>query len=197
MLVTVYTHACYTANNFSDEGISIEIDLANFSDVPTPAEIHSLMAAAGMTIPPYVSTFDAEGITIAAATDPMWKWFEGEDPTNWTIEQAWEFDNAVSTVHSSFIEEFGLFVTNYWNVRRHGVSGLVDAFHDSYSGTYASGEDYAQELYLDTHDGTADLNSWPFTCIDWEAAWDELVVSGDNTGYETQNGQIAIFSNHF
>lgn len=200
MQVTVYSDACYNILSQDErfegaEAIHVEIDLADFNDVPTAADIHALMNAehfAAFNIP--IDT--DEGITIVEGTDPMWEWFEGEDPSNWTITQAWEFDQEVERVHSSSIEEFGLFITNYWNVRNQGTSGLLDAFHDSYRGTYEDGQTYAEELFGELNDGV-DMSVWPFTCLDWEAAWDELEVSGDNTGYETQSGQLAIFCNNF
>lgn len=196
MRVTVYTEACYLANGKDAAGITVEIDLDSFLDVPTSPEIHALLPDTLLSRLGVAADTDCD-ITIVESTDPQWAWFQGVDPSTWTIAQAWEFSNECEQLDSSNIEEFGLFVTNYWNVRDLGASGIVQAFHDSYCGTYSSGADYARETHAETCDRSVDLDQWPYTCIDWEAAWKELVTGGDNTDYELRNGDVAIFSDHF
>lgn len=196
MRVTVHTEACYRANGNFVAGITVEIDLADFSDVPTAPEIHTLLPDYVLELLGVAADTDCD-ITIVTGTDPRWEWFRDEDPSDWTIAQAWEFSNEFAQISSDNIEQFGLFVTNYWHVGSQGASGLAQAFHDAYQGTYSSGEDYAQETYIETCDRSVDLSRWPYTCIDWEAAWEELVIAGDNTAYELRNGDVAIFNDHF
>src|SRR5690606_34403278 len=184
------------ANGKDAAGITVEIDLDTFLDVPTSAEIHALLPDTLLSRLGVAVDTDCD-ITIVESTDPQWAWFQGEDPSTWTIAQAWEFSNECEQITSDYIEEFGLFVTNYWDVRAQGASGLVQSFHDSYCGVYSSGADYAHETHVETCDRSVDLSQWPYTCIDWEAAWEELEAGGDNSAYELRNGYIVIFNNHF
>lgn len=59
-----------------------------------------------------------------------------------------------------------------------------EQFGDAYCGQWDSLADYAQELAGDIapDHATADLlhgSHWPFSCIDWEHAGNELVMGGD------------------
>jgi len=73
-----------------------------------------------------------------------------------------------------------------------------DTYKDCYQGEaegYSSeqaGAAYAQQLAEDTCDLTT-CNNWPFSCIDWEAAWSELEM-GDAYWLQRINGsQWAVF----
>jgi antirestriction protein len=50
----------------------------------------------------------------------------------------------------------------------------LDAFQDSYVGQYESLEEYAQELAGELYGKELDDARWPFTCINWQHAAEEL-----------------------
>lgn len=82
-------------------------------------------------------------------------------------------------------------------VDHEGVNGedAVSDFEEAFCGEYGSGADYAQELYeeiADAHDHTR-LSTWPFNCIDWERAWGELDMGGDNFAVATGRGSVFVF----
>lgn len=69
---------------------------------------------------------------------------------------------------------------------------ISEAFQDSYYGEYDSGRDYAMELA----EGTGvDLSVpvWPFTCIDWDRAWNELRLGDGMWTEPTGTGSVYIF----
>lgn len=65
-------------------------------------------------------------------------------------------------------------------------------FEDAFCGEYESGADYAQELaeQLGLDDDSA---RWPMTCVDWDRAWDELVLGGDNWAADAPGGRVFVF----
>lgn len=69
----------------------------------------------------------------------------------------------------------------------------LEAFRDAYRGCFTSGADYAQDLAEDL--GLPESNAWPCCCIDWEHAWQELRMGGDNWGEQGFRG-FHVFVNH-
>jgi antirestriction protein len=70
----------------------------------------------------------------------------------------------------------------------------VDEFRDVYEGRHDSGSEFAYSLADDSGMIPADA-AWPLTCIDWEAAWRELEVSGDYSSDRARGGGVHIFRN--
>lgn len=63
----------------------------------------------------------------------------------------------------------------------------VGEFEDAYCGHYdGEGREYAEELAAEV--GTAELDRWPTTCIDWDRAWRELTFDG----YWERGGHIFL-----
>jgi antirestriction protein len=54
----------------------------------------------------------------------------------------------------------------------------VEDFREAYCGAYQDGAEFAS--YLADELGLEFENSWPYNCIDWEQAWYELRIGGDN-----------------
>jgi len=70
----------------------------------------------------------------------------------------------------------------------------LEAFRDAYRGCYSCGADYAAELADELGAVPADV-SWPLSCIDWDAAWRELELGGDNWSHRGSHG-LHVFSNY-
>lgn len=71
----------------------------------------------------------------------------------------------------------------------------LDGFLDAFCGHYDSPADYAEQLATDLNpSGRAELcNRWPYTCIDWDRAWQELHLDGDNHATDAPGGGFYIF----
>jgi len=67
-----------------------------------------------------------------------------------------------------------------------------EAFSEAYCGEHGSEADYAEELAEEIVEG-ARFDGWPFSCIDWERAWRELELGGDNWSVEIPSGGVWIF----
>ena len=71
-----------------------------------------------------------------------------------------------------------------------------EAADDAYAGEWDSLADYAEELFQDTaasREVADSLDSWPFTCIDWERAGRELDYGGDVWTAEASGGSVYVF----
>lgn len=83
----------------------------------------------------------------------------------------------------------------YWVNDGHDTDNadeLLDSLQDAYCGHWDSGADYAQELAEDI--GALPLDTaWPVTCIDWDHAWRELELGGDNWAVRAADGGYLIF----
>lgn len=58
----------------------------------------------------------------------------------------------------------------------------VDGFAESWAGEWGSLADYAEELHRDTCGSREELDRldcWPYSCIDWERAANDLCCGGD------------------
>jgi hypothetical protein len=65
----------------------------------------------------------------------------------------------------------------------------LDGFGEAYCGEWASGADYAEDLAGEIVEGLEDkMSSWPWSCIDWERAWNELRMGGDNYAVDSPAG---------
>jgi antirestriction protein len=69
----------------------------------------------------------------------------------------------------------------------------LDGFAEAFCGVYESEADYAQELAEECGLVDGDAQQWPLYCIDWERAWRELDMGGDNYSIPTGNGDFYIF----
>jgi len=56
----------------------------------------------------------------------------------------------------------------------------LEEFREAYRGCYSSGEHYAQELAEEITETRDLFGQWPTSCIDWQAAWRQLEIGGDN-----------------
>jgi antirestriction protein len=70
-----------------------------------------------------------------------------------------------------------------------------DEFMDAYCGHYDSDADYAEELAEDMGaiEPEANRDRWPLYCIDWERAWRELEMGGDNYSVDCPTGGVYVF----
>ncbi len=70
----------------------------------------------------------------------------------------------------------------------------LDGFEDAYCGLYDSEADYAMELADEIEAGSSHpVERWPFTCIDWDRAWRELDLGGDNYSVGAPDGRVYVF----
>lgn len=82
----------------------------------------------------------------------------------------------------------------------------IEGFEESFCGEYEREEDYAREMaeemgafdpsnYVDSYnESRTDISDrWPFTCIDWDHAWRELRIGGDNWSAPAPNYNVFIF----
>jgi len=73
-----------------------------------------------------------------------------------------------------------------------------DNIEDAYQGRAEgwseerAGADYAQQLAEDTADLTL-CNTWPFSCIDWNAAWRELEMGDGYRLHDIGGGEWLVF----
>lgn len=67
----------------------------------------------------------------------------------------------------------------------------AEGFDEAFCGIWPSEADYAQELAREIGEEIPD--GWPFSCIDWERAWNELRLGGDNWSHYLGSGDYAIF----
>lgn len=73
-----------------------------------------------------------------------------------------------------------------------------DNIEDAYQGRAEAwseeraGADYAQQLAEDTADLTI-CNDWPFSCIDWDAAWRELEMGDGYRLHDIGGGEWLVF----
>jgi antirestriction protein len=67
-------------------------------------------------------------------------------------------------------------------------------FSDDYCGCFNNGAVYAEQLAEDT--GLQIAEAWPYNCIDWEAAWVELRLGGDNWGEFGPIGGFHVYRNN-
>jgi antirestriction protein len=90
-------------------------------------------------------------------------------------------------------EAFNAFLNNTGDS---ASADTLEAFRDAYRGCYSCGEQYAEELANELGDIGADYGSrWPLSCIDWDAAWRELELGGDNWSHWGSHG-LHVFSNY-
>jgi len=64
---------------------------------------------------------------------------------------------------------------------------ISDGFEDAFCGEWDSGEAYAEDL-ADQIGAVNPEARWPNDCIDWERAWRELEVGGDNYSIQAPHG---------
>lgn len=69
---------------------------------------------------------------------------------------------------------------------------LLDGLQDAYRGHWDSGADYAQELAEEIGALPQDV-AWPVTCINWDHAWREQELGGDNWAIRAADGGYLIF----
>ena len=64
----------------------------------------------------------------------------------------------------------------------------AEKIEDAYFGEYSSDESFARE-FAENIGAMQDSSSWPYTCIDWEQAANELMFdfSSDNGHYFSNN----------
>jgi antirestriction protein len=67
-------------------------------------------------------------------------------------------------------------------------------FEDCYRGEWSSLAEYAEEFAHDCCFITDNHDGWPFDCIDWERAGNELVMGGDIWTADNPAGGIWVFS---
>jgi antirestriction protein len=67
-----------------------------------------------------------------------------------------------------------------------------EAFEDAYCGEWESEADYARELADEIGAVPSDV-AWPMSCIDWDHAWNELRLGGDNWSHLAGSGHWYIF----
>lgn len=77
---------------------------------------------------------------------------------------------------------FWKYQPGYW--ANQDASDVLEAFYEAYAGAWDSPADFAQQLAEDVGDIKWEDLAWPFTCIDWERAGNELMM-GD---YWESNG---------
>jgi antirestriction protein len=63
----------------------------------------------------------------------------------------------------------------------------LDSFRDAYCGCYRDGAEYAEDL-AEELGAVPDPAPWPLSCIDWDAAWRELELGGDNWAHRGECG---------
>ena len=74
-----------------------------------------------------------------------------------------------------------------------------DNVEDSYQGRAegwseeSAGIDYAQQLFYDAGLQNASCDGWPFTCIDWNAAWRELEMGDGYRLHDLGGGEWLVF----
>lgn len=105
-------------------------------------------------------------------------------------------------------EAFALFVDRElggYGYAQADWDAAVEQFGDAFCGYFDSEADYAQELADEAgmlsvpndeygRRDRRDLSSvWPFSCIDWDRAWNELRIGGDNWSEYVAGKGYAIF----
>ena len=68
-------------------------------------------------------------------------------------------------------------------------------FEEAYEGTHDSGADFAKQL-ADDLGGMPRSLRWPFTCIDWQAAWRELERGGGFFAVPCESGGVYVFRSY-
>lgn len=73
----------------------------------------------------------------------------------------------------------------------------IPRFEDQYCGRWGSEADYAQDFIYETQDrdGAVDFTTWPFNCIDWDEAAEELFGS-DYESYPASGGDVFVVRTH-
>ena len=106
----------------------------------------------------------------------------------------YESFETVSTIAQALVKHGPAWAAYYSN---QGGIDYVDGFEEDYQGEWSSIEDYAEELFRDcwTKESVDQLDSWPFTCIDWERAARDLVLGGDNWTADNPAGGVYVFRN--
>lgn len=61
-----------------------------------------------------------------------------------------------------------------------------EGFQESYCGSYSKGADYAEESARECSDAKVNFDVYPYTHIDWDAAWLELT----HEGYYIHEGHV-------
>lgn len=76
------------------------------------------------------------------------------------------------------------------------IDDLVERFEDSFCGYFDSERDYAYDLAVDIGAYDDDSSRWPLSCVDWDHAWNELRVGGDNWSEYVSGTGYAIFRSY-
>ncbi len=104
----------------------------------------------------------------------------------------WETFERVSTI-ATLIEEHGEAFIAYCDNEGMDVDDDAEAaFEEAFCGEWSSEAEYAQELAEDIGAVPRELD-WPYTCIDWQRAWNELRMGGDNYSVSNGSGGYYIF----
>jgi antirestriction protein len=98
----------------------------------------------------------------------------------------WETFETVAALGELIAEHGAAFAAWYdaCDGSHYDVDEIGDRFGDQYRGHFDSAADYARELFDDTAPSVEArdlIDAWPFTCIDWEHAANELRLGGDCT----------------
>ena len=174
-----------------DVGTRRYIYVASLSDY-NAGRLHGLWIDAGRSAQEI--TAEVEAMLQASPSPDAEEWaihdYEGFGPIRLS---EWESFDRVSAL-AEMIEAHGeAFAAWFSDAEVESVDDLEEAFSDAYQGEFDSLADYAQSLAEETgilqqyavHDYSMfqqpdDLSGvWPFSCIDWDRAGNELVVGGD------------------
>ena len=74
----------------------------------------------------------------------------------------------------------------------HDPQMMLDELQDAWCGHYETEADYARQL-ADDLSMITETDAWPYACVDWEWAWRELNLGGDNYSREAPSGGYHIF----
>ena len=116
--------------------------------------------------------------------------FGGLLPGECSPMEAVRLAELVEPMGDDFREAFGAYV-------RQEHSGTVDestveAFEEAYCGLFDSEASYAEDL-AEGIGAVLDTSAWPLSCIDWDRAWRELHLGGDNYSIDAPGGRVHIF----
>lgn len=107
------------------------------------------------------------------------------------LDAEYDIDAAAEEHGEAFL---GFFINdqNYWEGN---ISGAIEAFDESFQGTFNSLADFTEQ-HLESAGMLENIPAHVFPYIDWESWGNDLITSGDVYSIELDNGDTAYFTSN-